>query len=150
MFMAYWLAISNRANWNVIRDNNLFAVTKRDANKINKLNLGDKILIYLSQQRLETQEILPSVISGAYEVISDAFEDDKIKFFAPPRLADESFPLRVKLKPLHILAKPLEFKPLINDLEFITNKKNWASHLQGRSIREIPEADYLLINKKMK
>lgn len=148
--MAYWLAISNRDNWNVIRDNNLFAVTKRDVNKINKLNLGDKILIYLSQQRLETQEVLPPVISGAYEVISDAFEDDKVKFLAPPRLVDESFPLRVKLKPLHIMAKPLEFKPLINDLEFITNKKNWASHLQGRSIREIPEADYLLINKRMK
>jgi len=41
--------------------------------------------------------------------------------------------------------KPIEFKPLIPKLRFITNKKRWSGHLMGKAMREIPEEDFKLI-----
>ena len=53
--------------------------------------------------------------------------------------------MRVKIKPIKIFDRPIEFKPLIPKLKFITNKRNWASHLTGRSMREILKEDFELI-----
>lgn len=60
-------------------------------------------------------------------------------------MGNESFPLRIRLKPVKIFDKPVEFKFLIPKLKFITNKKKWSGHLMGKAMREIPEEDYRLI-----
>jgi len=44
-----------------------------------------------------------------------------------------------------IFAPPIEFKPLIPNLAFITNKKQWSGHIRGQAMRTIPEEDYRLI-----
>ena len=46
----------------------------------------------------------------------------------------ETFPWRVKIKPIKIFDKPIKFKPLIPKLKFITNKKKWSGHLMGKEI----------------
>ena len=53
--------------------------------------------------------------------------------------------LRIKLKPIKIFNNPIEFKPLIPKLEFITNKTNWSGHIRGKSMRPITENDYKFI-----
>jgi predicted RNA-binding protein len=53
----------------------------------------------------------------------------------------------MKLRPVAAFAKPLEFKPLIPDLKFITNKTMWSGHLRI-AMREIPEEDYRFILKR--
>ena len=35
------------------------------------------------------------------------------------------------------------------ELEFITNKKRWSGHLQGKAMRTIPEHDYILLVNKI-
>ena len=63
----------------------------------------------------------------------------------PNDMGNETFPLRIKLKPVEIFDKPVEFKPLIPKLKFITNKQKWSGHLMGKAMRVIPEEDYRLI-----
>ncbi|MBP2145453.1 putative RNA-binding protein [Methanofollis sp. W23] len=41
----------------------------------------------------------------------------------------------------------MEFKPLIPDLKFIKNKKQWSGHIRGQAMRAIPEEDYAFIMK---
>jgi predicted RNA-binding protein len=61
------------------------------------------------------------------------------------RSSGETFPWRVKIKPIKIFDKPVEFKLLIPKLNFITNRKKWGGHLMGKAMREISEDDFELV-----
>jgi len=82
---------------------------------------------------------------GEYKV-TELFEDTSPLFIAPPQMGDEVFPYRFRLKPVKIFKQPVEIKPLIPELGFVTNKKMWSGHFR-QSMREIPEGDYLRIVK---
>ena len=93
-------------------------------------------------------ELIPPRIMGAYEVTSEVFVD-RSRIFKPPAMdRNEAFPLRVKLKPIKIFEKPVDFKLLIPKLKFIINKQKWTGHIRGKAMREIPEEDYNLILRK--
>lgn len=109
---------------------------------------GDTILFYVRTEK-EGDEILPSAVMGDVEVTSEPYEDRTRIFGTPIHMGDEVFPYRIKVKPLRIFAEPLEFKPLVQDLMFITKKKMWSGHLR-QAIREIPEEDYQRILKQAK
>ncbi|WP_456444116.1 EVE domain-containing protein [Thermococcus sp.] len=138
--MTYWLCITNRANWEVIKENNIWGVPRRHKNTIAKVKPGDRLVIYLKQERKD-KEILEPKIAGIFEVVSEPYEDSKRIFKG--HVPNETYPLRVKIKPIKL--SELEFKPLIPKLKFITNKKKWSGHLMGKAMREIPEEDYKLI-----
>lgn len=140
--MEFWLAIINRDNCGVMKKNNICAVAKRHVNSIQRLKMGDKILVYVGREITENKEIKPSQIVGAYEVTSKVYEDDSPIFTPTKSQVNELFPFRVRIKPIKIFSNPVDFKENVENFEFITNKKNYASHLQGRSIRSIPEADF--------
>ncbi|AGK61391.1 Uncharacterized protein conserved in archaea [Archaeoglobus sulfaticallidus PM70-1] len=142
--MAYWLCITNEENWKVIKEKNVWGVPERHKNTIAKVKPGDKLLIYLKQERIKDDVKEPRIV-GAYEATSEVFKDSKRVFKTPPGMGNETFPLRIKLKPVKIFEKSVEFKPLIPKLKFITNKKKWSGHLMGKAMREIPEEDYKLI-----
>jgi predicted RNA-binding protein len=142
--MAYWLCITNEDNWKVIREKNIWGVPERHKNTISKVKPGDKLLIYLRQEKIG-EEIKPSRIVAVYEATSEPFRDSTRIFKSPKSMGNETFPLRVKLKPIKIFPQPVEFKPLIPKLRFVTNKKKWSGHLMGKAMRQIPEEDYRLI-----
>ena len=143
--MTYWLCITTEENWKVIKDRNIWGVPERHKNTIMKVKPGDKLLIYLKQENVKG-EVKPSRIAGAYEVISEPFKDSTRIFSSKGmRNSGETFPWRVKIKPIKIFDKPVEFKPLIPKLKFITNKRKWTGHLMGKAMREIPEEDFKLI-----
>jgi len=77
----------------------------------------------------------------AYEVISEVFKDRSRIFKSPP---GKSETYQIKLKPIKIFEKPLDFKSLIPELNFIRNKK-WTGHIQDKAMREIPKEDFELI-----
>ncbi|USS41579.1 EVE domain-containing protein [Thermococcus aggregans] len=139
--MKYWLCITNRDNWEVIKEKNIWGVPKRHKNTIAKVKPGDKLLIYVKQERKDKQILEPKIV-GIFEVVSEPYEDSKRIFKSPPHL-NETYPLRVKIKPVKL--GEIDFKPLIPKLKFITNKKKWSGHLMGKAMREIPEEDYKLI-----
>ncbi|ABD41248.1 protein of unknown function DUF55 [Methanospirillum hungatei JF-1] len=145
--MSYWIASSNRPNWEIIRNNDIWGVPKRNKSLLTRVAPGDKILIYVRAEQ-HGNTLLPSAITGAFQV-EKCFEDQSRLFIPPPQMGDEIFPYRFQLKPVNIFKEPVEFKPLINDLKFITNKTMWSGHLRV-AMREIPEEDFLLIMNKSK
>ena len=142
--MTYWLCITNGENWKVIKEKNIWGVAERHKNTIARVKLGDKVLIYVKQERRKDEIVEPRIVA-AYEVVSEVFKDANRIFKTPPGMGSESFPYRIKLKPLKIFSKPVDFKSLIPELKFITNKKKWSGHLMGKAMREIPEEDYEVI-----
>ncbi len=143
--MTCWIASTNRTNWEVIRKNSIWGIPKRNIGIHSRVKPKDYLLIFISQQK-EGYTLLPSAITASYE-ITQCFIDDTPLFTAPALMGDELFPYRCKLKPLKIFKHPLDFKPLISDLKFITNKTMWSGHLRV-AMREIPEEDYSLIMQK--
>lgn len=143
--MTRWLAISNRENSDITIGKQIWGVPKRNANQIGKSQIGDTLLVYVGQQMIDKETTLPPAITGCFEITSEVFEDSKRIFTAPPKLGDEIFPLRIKLKTIEIFDPPVEFKPLIPRLTFIKNKKQWSGHIRGQAMRTIPEEDYDLI-----
>ncbi|UUX92986.1 EVE domain-containing protein [Methanoplanus endosymbiosus] len=120
--MTVWIASTNRENREVIEKKNLWGVPKRNKKSIERSNPGDKILIFVRQEiageggnaganAVATDDILPSAITGAFEIISEPFEDESLVFKKPSTMpGEESFPYRVKLKPVEIFEEPLDFK----------------------------------------
>jgi len=145
--MKYWLCITNQDNWEVIREKGIWGVSERHKSTIQKVKPGDKCLIYVVSSRLE-KEIIPSKVVAAYDVSSELF-DDRTEIFKSVR-EGESYPLRVKLKEVKIFPTPVEFKPMIQRLSFIKNKRKWTGHIQGKAMREIPAEDYELLLKQVK
>jgi len=135
-----WLCISTRENAEVVGKKHAWGVAKRYNKTIERVKKGDTLLIYAMQTKVG-DELLPSVITGEYLVISDVYDDDSQIFQTPTFLRNEIFPLRLKLKPIKIFKPPIEFKPLIPKLGFIKNKKMWTGHIRG-AMRVIPEEDY--------
>ncbi len=117
---------------------------EKHRNAIAKVRPGDKCLIYVMSTRKD-DEVIPPRIMAVYEVTSEVFKDSSKIFKPPARNRNETFPLRIRLKPVKISEKPIDFKFLIPKLKFITNKKRWTGHIQGKAMREIPEEDYNLI-----
>jgi len=142
--MTYWLCITNEVNWKVIKEKNIWGVPEKHKNTIMKVKPGDELLIYLKQEKVNNEVKEPRIV-GVFEVISEPFKDSTRIFSSKGMRTNETFPWRVKIKPIKIFDKPIEFKPLIPKLKFITNKKKWSGHLKGKAMREIPEEDFKLI-----
>ncbi|MBA7476171.1 hypothetical protein ES707_11550 [subsurface metagenome] len=143
--MTHWIASSNRDNWKILEKKHVWGVPQRNRNIMQRVKPGDTIVVYVRQEK-EGDTILPSAVTGAYEVVSEPYEDRTPIFITPPQMGDEVFPFRMKVRPVAVFAEPLEFKPLIPDLKFITNKTMWSGHLR-QAMREIPEEDYRFILK---
>ena len=141
--MPHWIASSNRDNAKILDKKRIWGVPKRNKNLLQRVKPGDTILVYVRQEK-EDDTILASAITGAYEVVSEPYEDHSRIFTTPEQMGDEVFPFRMKVRPVAVFPEPLEFKPLIEDLKFITNKTMWSGHLRI-AMREIPEEDYQLI-----
>jgi len=141
--MTHWIASSNRDNQKILDAKHIWGVPRRNKTLMHRVKPGDTILVYVRQEK-EDDTILPSAITGAYEVVSEPYEDHARLFTTPPQMGDEVFPFRMKVKPVAVFPEPLEFKPLIEDLAFITNKTMWSGHLRI-AMREIPEEDSRLI-----
>lgn len=148
--MQYWLINTNRKNAEIILEKNIWGVSRRFINQLMKSSVGDKALVYTRNEIVDKNTTYPPSIVGAFEVASEMYEDTSKIFHPLPQNPEETFPLRIKLKPVKIFRNPLEFKPLIPQLLFITNKEQWGGHLQGQAMRTIPEEDYRLIISKGK
>lgn len=142
--MTYWLCITTEENWNIIKERNIWGVPERHKNTISRVKPGDYLLIYVKQEVTEKGVKEPRIVA-LYKAESEAFRDSSKIFKAPPGMGNETFPLRIRIKPVRIFEKPVEFKKLIPDLKFVRNKKKWTGHLMGKAMREIPEEDFKLI-----
>jgi predicted RNA-binding protein len=114
--MRYWLCVANQENWEVIREKNIWGVEERHRNSISKVRPGDKLLVYVMGTKKDN-ELLPPRIVAAYEAVSEVFTD-------PSRLfKGKVYPLRIRLRPIVVFLRPLDFRELVPKLSFIKNKR---------------------------
>ncbi len=139
--MLYWLCITNRENWEIIKKHNIWGVSERHKNTIMRVKKGDKLIFYI-KQKIYGKKKHPSVIAGIYEAISEPYRDETEIF------EGGTYPWRVKIKPVRL--GEVNFKDLIPKLSFIKNKKRWSGHLMGRAMIKIPEEDYHIIESMLK
>jgi predicted RNA-binding protein len=133
--MKYWLCVTNQENWEVIREKNIWGVEERHRNAISKVRPGDKLLIYVMGTKKEN-ETLPPRIVAVYEAVSEVFIDSSRIF------KGKVYPLRIRLRPIAVFSRPLDFKELVPKLNFIKNKRIWVGHIRGKAMREIPKGDF--------
>ncbi len=67
--MIHWIASSNWDNWKILEQKHVWGVPKRNRTLMQRVKPGDTILVYVRQEK-EGDTILPSAITGAYEVVS--------------------------------------------------------------------------------
>jgi len=134
MMANYWICVTNEENWNVVKKQNIWGVTDRHKRQIEQVRPGDYLVFY----------VMPLRIAGVFMATSDGFESSERIFSWGEFGRPEIFPYRVKLEPIIISNKPLQFKELIPKLKFITNKKMWTGHLR-RPMRTISKEDYKTI-----
>ncbi len=139
--MNYWLYITTADNWEATKKSNILGAADRHRNALSKMKNGDKCLIYVMSRWNAGQYIEPTVVAE-YEVTSHVFEDSSEIFHSPVLASKEVFKQRVSLKPLKILETPVKFKPLVEKLSFIKNKRRWSLNIRGRAIVRLPEQDY--------
>lgn len=143
--MNYWIASSNRTNWDIILKELTWGIPKRNKNLQSRVSIGDSIVVFVKQEG-QTDTIIPSAITGAFD-ITGIFESETPLFIPPSQMGEEIFPYRFKLKKIKVFSPPLEFKQLIPELQFITNKTMWTGHLRN-AMRMIPKEDYDFILMK--
>ena len=141
--MAYWLCVTTEANWNVVKEKNVWGVGERFKSAIQRVKPGDKLIFYVMQTK-KNKDIIPSRITGIFEAVSEPYKDST-KIFKPYG-TEQTFPYRVKLKPIKIFEKPINFKNLVLKLSFIKNKQRWTGSLR-RVMIEISEKDYKTITQ---
>jgi predicted RNA-binding protein len=133
--MRYWLCVTNQENWEVIREKNIWGVEERHRNTISKVRPGDKLLVYVMTTKKENESLPPRIVA-AHEVVSEVFTD-------PSRIfKGKLYPLRIRLRPIAVFPKPLDFRELVPKLGFIKNKRMWVGHIRGKAMREIPKGDF--------
>jgi len=81
--MTHWIASSNRDNAKILEKKHIWGVPKRNKTLMQRVKPGDTILVYVRQEK-EDDTILPSAITGAYEVVSEPYEDHA-RIFTTPR-----------------------------------------------------------------
>jgi predicted RNA-binding protein len=133
--MKYWLCVTNQENWEVIKEKNIWGVEERHRNTISKVRPGDKLLIYVMGTKKDNESLPPRIVA-VYEAVSEMFTDYSRRF------KGKLYPLRIRLRPIAIFSKPLDFRELVPKLSFIKNKRVWAGHIRGKAMREIPKGDF--------
>jgi predicted RNA-binding protein len=125
----YWLCVTSEENWNVIRTQKVWGVSRRNRRQLENVKKGDFFVFYAKKRGL----------TGIFKVISKPFEDQKRLF----KGADKVFPYRVKLESFILPKKIVRFEELARKLKFIGEEK-WNVYLQV-AMRKITEEDYKTI-----
>ena len=146
--MSYWLYITNLDNWEITKKKKILGAAEKYSRSLSRIDKGDRIIIYV-KSRVKEGTTVASTLAGEYEATSSVFIDNDKMFQAPEKAPNELFSLRVRLKPIKIPERPIEFKPLVSQLDFIKSKKYWSLTLYGVAVLNLPEKDYTFISSKL-
>jgi len=132
----YWFCVTNGENWKTIKQKLIWGIPKRYCKLIEKVKNEDFLVFYLRPKR----------IAGIFQVNSGTFYDDTKVFSSKGFRSKETFPRRMKVKPIHVLEEPISIEGFIPQLKFIISKGKWGGYFR-RAMFLIPKEDYDLISK---
>ncbi len=132
--MNYWLIALPREDMEHCIKVGTFGAHRKHA--IGNVQKGDKVACYITKE---------SKIIALGEATSSYYMDDK-KIFK----ADGTFPDRFDFHALPLgKENEIDFKTMVDDLQFITNKFYWTVYLRN-GIAKISRDDWELINRRAK
>lgn len=131
--MKHWIIVLPRADMEHCINVGTFG--KNSKNFISKVQKGDKVACYITKE---------SKIIALGEVTNSYYMDTKKVF-----KAEGMFPDRFDFKATLLGKNEIDFKSIVNDLKFITEKVYWTVYLRS-GIAQIPEIDWMLIEAKAK
>lgn len=138
MVRSYWLVPERVENFetDVRFDFKVKGFPERLRNSVSKIRPGDRLVIYIASHK--------SVIAGILTAKSECYKKKDL-------IWDDFFNLRIDTETYIILNEGqfVRFRDLVNDLEFIKNKRAWKVYLM-RSLVKIPQKDYLFIEREVK
>jgi len=137
--MKYWLFLTNKENWELIKKFNIYAILKSNKNIANTISLGDKCILY----------VIPMQFGGAFKIISINLKN-KVSF---PN--ETMYDRQIRLSPELIPKNTLEVtkynkKKIIEHISIFKGKNRWGTVLMGRSIIQITKEDYNFILDEMR
>jgi len=135
----YWLCVVNQRNWSVVRRELVWGVPRRHRNKLASVRKGDVLIFYIKGSK----------IGGIFQVVSDPYVDETRIFDTTGFPETEKFPYRVKLKPVIVSKKLIDFRPLVGMMSFITNKRLWGLHLLGKAMIKISQKDFEILKQTL-
>ncbi len=133
----YWIAVVSKEHVLNGIDWGIMQVCHGKKAPLKCINKGDFIIFYSSKNRMKDKQPYQK-----FTAIAKAIDDEiyQVKMF-------ENFePFRRKVK--FLKCSETEIKPLINDLDFIQNKKSWGYPFRY-GLLEISKKDFDLITTKM-
>ena len=128
----HWLLITSRTTWSYLQNRKEWAFARQSRPHPEAIHAGDNAIIYLRAEGVPGA----SAIGGAVDFIGKPWGTDGRLLF------DELFPIRIAINPTRVVNPPVPFGPIIDHLEFIKNKRNWMSHLQGYAALRLSEKDF--------
>ncbi|MBI4688722.1 MAG: EVE domain-containing protein [Nitrospirae bacterium] len=138
--MKYWLVVSTPENFRITRDTlnfKLLGLSNRYREKVYRMNIGDKIIFYISKIKK----------FGAIACVNGTSYRDKNEIWLAEK---EKFPLRIPVEnellltdaELELLESPFE------SLEFIKHKDSLKNYFRV-SVREIGEKDFNILRQAL-
>lgn len=133
----YWIIVASKEHVRTGIQGGFAQACHGKASPLKKMKTGDYVIFYSSKEFFDKKEKCQE-----FTAIGKVKEDSLYQFemspgFCPFRLDIEFF----NAKDIHIL-------PLINDLEFITNKQKWGYPFRWGTL-QINEHDFKLISIPM-
>lgn len=130
----FWLMVTNLANWELVRDRDVYGFDDRNQKYMVNLSEGDCVVIYVK----------PKMLGGIFKIENRNFNGLDMKF------KDGHYPHKIKLDKLSVPDKPIKVREdIVRNISIFKGTKRWGTVLMGRSLREITESDFGYIKSLM-
>ena len=131
----YWLTLTDKNNWEIIKENNIYAVKSKKILDI--LSVGDVIVMYL----------IPKRIVGIFQI-------ENLKSNKRVKTISKGYSYIFDIKPSIILSEPFIViqkgkRDFINKISIFKNISRWGTILMGRSVIRITREDYVYIKRTL-
>jgi predicted RNA-binding protein len=135
--MRYFLIVASKDHVKIGVENGFAQAGHGKKTQLQKLRKDDWVIYYSSKDKLKDGK--------TYQKFTALGQvDDNEPFQVTINTDFEPWRRRIKFYPIN----ELEIRPILDDLNFITNRKNWGLHLMSGFV-EINKTDFNLIADKM-
>ena len=134
----YWMLVASKNHVHRGINEGIAQACHGKASPLKRMSVGDGIIYY--SPKLEFEKNIPCQEFTAIGIVSG----EKVYSYD---MGNGFIPYRRNIK--YLLAQPVQIKPLVVKLKFITDKKQWGYKFRFGAF-EIPDIDFQLIANAMK
>lgn len=137
MTTRYWIVVASRDHAKTGEHGGFVQACHGKKGPISRMNAGDWMVMYSPKVHFNAREPCQALTAIGRLKGTNVYRHDMGNGFVPHRRDVDFQPCR-----------EVPIRPLIDDLEFISNKRHWGAAFRF-GLREIPETDFQLIAIRM-